>query len=270
MKQSQWMWWNAVLYCMLLGQPLQAQVILKIATGELPPYATKSRPDSGIALNVIRRAFARVGYQVEYHFMPWSRAQAETRIGKWDATAYWGRTSERERDFLLSDNVLTEQWVFLHRRKTPFDWQTLDDLANYQIAVIQDYTYTPDFRARLASRKLHGDATPDDLAALRKLILGRVDIVPMERNVACDLLKRFFREEEADQLAAHPKLMTDRFTTHLMLTRSKPTSTKVLQDFNEGLKQLRDSGEHGGLLQQLSCPLVWSTPSKQVTSSIGP
>ena len=46
-----------------LGASVQAAT-LQIATGELPPYATQSRPDQGIALHIVRRAFELSGHEV--------------------------------------------------------------------------------------------------------------------------------------------------------------------------------------------------------------
>ncbi|WP_269531574.1 ABC transporter substrate-binding protein [Chitinimonas sp. BJYL2] len=241
----------------LLPQAADSRVI-RIATGELPPYATESRPDQGIALSIVRRAFELGGYKVEYTFLPWSRALAETKSGRWDGTAYWGHKPEHEQSFLLSDNVLTEQWVFVYRKTIDLDWRTLADLRPYQIAMIKDYTYTPEIWAMAQSGELKTDSTPDDLAALRKLVSGRVDISPMERNVACDLLARHFSEGEANRLRAHPKLMTDKFTTHLMLPRKLTESRARLQAFNGGLKKLIASGEHAKLMGQVRCPTSWS------------
>lgn len=231
---------------------------LRIATGELPPYATQNRQDQGIALDIVRRAFALAGYQVQYHFLPWARAQQETRQGLYDASAYWGASAERRRDFLLSDNVLTEQWLLVYRRELKLDWTTLADLRGYKVGYVRDYTYTPEFWSKIQSGELDGDATPTDLAGLRKMLLGRIDVLPMERNVACDLLGHHFKPAEAAQFAAHPRLLTDSFSTHLILPPQVARSAELLRDFNLGLKKLRDSGEHGRLLRALPCPAGWN------------
>ena len=42
-----------------LGVGASPLPILRIATGELPPYATASRPDQGVALAIVRRAEER-------------------------------------------------------------------------------------------------------------------------------------------------------------------------------------------------------------------
>lgn len=230
---------------------------LRIATGELPPYATASRPDQGVALHIVRRAFELAGHEVSYHFLPWSRAQQETLAGLWDATAYWGASEQRRRDFLLSDNVLTEQWVLLHRRDTAVDWTKLADLQAWRIGVIRDYTYTPEFWSLVRAGTLKADYTPDDLLGLRKLLAGRIDIIPMERNVACDLLSVHFSAADAERLAAHPRLLTDAFTTHLLLPPKRAGSARLLEDFNRGLASLKASKEYAQILNSVRCPRTW-------------
>jgi polar amino acid transport system substrate-binding protein len=242
---------------LLLLLPLAQGHALRIATGELPPYATQERGDQGVALQIVRQAFALAGHTVTYHFMPWTRALEETANGRWDATAYWGFSEARNRRFLASDTVLSEQWVFVHRRDTAFDWTTLADLQPYRLAIIANYTYTPELWQGLREGKLRGDATPDDLLALRKLLAHRVDLVPIERNVACYLLARHFSVAEADRLQAHPRLLTDKFTTHLLLPRKLPGSAALLADFNRGLQQLKARAEYARLLKGVACPRGW-------------
>lgn len=232
--------------------PAQAEK-LRIATGELPPYSTASRADHGIALAVVRAAFEREGIEVEYVFLPWNRAQEEARSGRFDGTAAWGRRPDRERDFLLSDNVLTEQWVLLHRAELALDWQKLDALGAWRIGAIRNYTYTPEFHALAGSGALKVDWVPDDTALLRMLIAGRVDIAPLDRNVACQLLEQHFKSEDWRRIAAHPKLITDTFTSHLMLPKLRPDSAARLQRFNRGLAQLRSSGQYQKLVGGIEC-----------------
>lgn len=247
----------AFLCCIALPAVAQKSV-LKIATGELAPYATASRPDQGIALSIVRRAFELSGYKVEYTFQPWSRTLAETKLGKWDGTAYWGHKPEHDVSFILSDNVLTEQWVFVYRNAVKFNWNTLEDLHPYRFAMIQDYTYTPEIWAMAKTGGFKFDRLPDEQAAIKLLLLNRVDVAPMERNVACDALRRHFSEDEANRLSAHPKLMTESFTTHLMLPRVRSESAARILEFNAGLKKLRATGEYAKLLGQVNCPTSWA------------
>ncbi len=244
-----------------VGMRAQAAEVLQLATGELAPYATQSRPDQGIALNIVRAAFRAEGVEIEYTFLPWGRAQEQARSGKWDGTAHWGHKPERERDFLLSDNIITEQWLLLYRAGAPFDWARWEDLGGRTIAAIRTYTYTPEFHALAAAGKLKIDWTPDDLAALRKLVAGRVDLMVLDRNVACFLLDTQFTPAEAALVRAHPRLITENFTTHLMLPKTRPDSAARLALFNRGLAKLRASGEYGKLLAASECKAGLARPA---------
>ncbi|NBW50072.1 MAG: hypothetical protein EBR49_08255 [Betaproteobacteria bacterium] len=238
--------------------PAAAQV-LRLATGELPPYATQERPDQGIALDIVRRAFALEGLEVEYTFKPWTRTLEESRAGLWDATAYWGRNPERDKGFLISDNVLTEQWVLVYRqaafKEAPFDWKVLADLKDFRIGIVQSYTYTPEFWAMHKAGSLKTVVAPDDLANLRLLIGGRLDVVPMERNVACYLMQHHFMDSEVQDLRAHPRLFAPNFTTHVMFSDKLPDSAARLQAFNRGLRELKRSPVYAEKLNWPGCRL---------------
>ena len=249
--------WAAAL---LLALPVRAAglPVLRLATGEFPPYATASRPDQGLALAVVRRAFELGGFAVDFHFLPWPRALAETREGRWDASAHWGATPERRRDFLLSDNLYTERWVLLHRADMPFDWRSLDDLRPYRLGLVPEYTYSPDIWAGARSGQLRSESPRNDLISLRMLLAGRIDLLPLDRNVACDVLTHQFSAAEQARLSAHPRLVIDSFTTHVLFPPGRPDSAARRDAFNRGLQLLRASGEYQRLTRAaVACPAHW-------------
>jgi polar amino acid transport system substrate-binding protein len=234
---------------------------LRIATGEFPPYATASRPDQGLALAVVRRAFELAGRQVQFHFLPWPRALAETRDGRWDASAHWGVTPERKRDFLLSDNLYTERWLLLHRRDMPLDWRRIDDLRPYRLGLVPEYTYTPELWLAARAGRLRYEQPRNDVISLRMLLLGRIDVLPLDRNVACDTLAYQFTPAEAQALSAHPRPLNDQFTTHVLFPPALADSEALRTAFNRGLAQLRASGEHRRMTRAaVACPAHWPPP----------
>lgn len=244
-----------------VGMSVQAQAEnLRLVTGELPPYATQERSDDGIALDIVRRAFANAGSTVTYTFKPWTRSLEEARAGQWDGTAYWGKNPTRDVGFLISDNVLTEQWVFLYRQRSDggeaFNWETLADLTGQRIAAVQSYTYTPEFWEMQKAGTLKVELAQDDLGNLRRLVAGRVDVAVIERNVACYLMNAHFKPAEVAVLRAHPKLLTNQFTTHLMLSEKLPQSAERMKAFNRGLAQLKKSKDYAALLQYPQCKLA--------------
>ncbi len=259
--ESSWRWRQIVyagLVC-LLASAASATEALRLSTGELPPYATHERADDGIALNIVRKAFANAGYTVQYTFKPWTRSLEEARAGLFDGTAYWGKSPERDAGFLISDNVMTEQWLFLYRARLgakPFDWETLADLKGQRIAVVQSYTYTPEFWALQKSGALTVEVAQDDLSNLRRMVAGRVDVTVIERNVACYLMNEHFTPDEVAPLRAHPRLLTNQFTTHLMLSKKIPESAERMKAFNLGLAQLKKSKDYAAMLRYPECSLA--------------
>ena len=232
---------------------------LRLATGELPPYASGQYPDQGIALDIVRRAFAITGYEVNYTFKPWMRSLEEAREGKWDGTAHWGRNPQRDVGFLISDSILTEQWVFVYREDAPatarFDWKNFSDLTPLRIGAVKFNTYTPEFWDLQKAGTLKVEFAVDDLTNLRRLVAGRLDVVPMERNMACFLMKSNFAAAEVTTLRAHPKLLTNQFTTHLMLSAKLPQSAERMKAFNQGLRIVQKSSQYAEKLVQPGCSL---------------
>jgi len=263
-RLTQWFRTTALLALFAACPTVYAAEKIRLATGELPPYATQERSDEGIALDIVRKAFAQSGFEVEYTFKPWMRSLEEARAGKFDGTAYWGRNAERDVGFLISDNVLTEQWVFVYRSggpaTSPLVWSRLEDLKSLRIGGIRSYTYTPEFWALSKADVLKVEFALDDLTNLRRLVAGRIDVVPMERNVACYLMAAHFKPEEVTGLRAHPKLLTTAFTTHLMLSSAVPGNVQRMKAFNDGLREIRKSKQFTQRLQVPGCTLGVPAP----------
>ncbi len=77
-------------------------VEIYISSGEWPPFIGSDLPNYGFVGDIITRAFAEECYKVKFEFLPWARAYAETKRGKYDATAIWMHSAEREVDFFIA------------------------------------------------------------------------------------------------------------------------------------------------------------------------
>lgn len=240
-----------------LSRRTAAGQLVRIASGEWPPYATESRPDQGLTLNLLRRALESRGYVVHVDFMPWARALAMTRAGHYDLTAAWGDLPERRADFLLSDNLIAERWVFVRRRDDSFDWNQPADLTRYRLGLVQSYTYNAElWEAVRAGRQPHQILT-SDINGLRMLLAGRIDAIPMADEVACMLARRLTPAEQ-QRLSLHPRPLVERLPMHALLPRARLASEALRQEINAGLAGLRASGALARLsVGQVECPSGW-------------
>jgi polar amino acid transport system substrate-binding protein len=234
-----------------------AAPVLRVASGEWPPYATEHRADQGLTLNLLRRALEARGHTVSVDFMPWARALAMTRAGQYDLTAAWGDLPERRADFLVSDNLIAERWVFVRRRDGGFDWAQPADLTRYRLGLVRSYTYTAELWGAVQAGQQPHQILTADINGLRMLLAGRIDAIPMADEVACTLARTLLMPDEQQRLALHPRPL-GRLTMHALLPRTRSGSEALRQDINAGLAELAASGELARLsASKPDCPPGW-------------
>ncbi|MES2298254.1 MAG: transporter substrate-binding domain-containing protein [Pseudomonadota bacterium] len=233
----------------LLPAAAQAQRTVRITNGEWPPYLSASLPEQGVLSHIVTLAFKQQGLAVEYGFFPWARAIMLAKVGEWDGSAAWARSPERERDFYFSDALVVSETVLYHLKSHPLAWSTVGDLAHYRIGVSRGYFYGAPFEAAMRDGTIQAENVTLDEMNLRKILGGRIDAFPVDRRVAEDLLRRHFSAADAALLTFHPKPLYIQ-TVHLMLSRAHPANGALMEQFNKGLKSLRESGQLDALLRQ--------------------
>ena len=110
-----------------LSNCIAAEEIIRITTGEHPPYLSENLKYNGVGLRIIREAFALEGVTVEYGFFPWKRSYKLAKQGEWDASATWGHNIERDNDFYFSEPLYPAISAFFHLKSYKFHWNTLDN-----------------------------------------------------------------------------------------------------------------------------------------------
>lgn len=227
-----------------------ANETLSIATGDYPPGYSEYAPHYGYTLHVVEEAFAQVGIEVKYHFLPWKRAFEDTRLGEsYDATCCWFLSEDRETFFYVSDPVIeTEGFYFFHLKEKAFDWHQLSDLQPLRIGATRGYTLGDEFYAAEAAGELEVMWVNQDIQALRMLRLGRVDIVPLDTMAGYELIRKNFTPEE-QALFTHHAFPLLQSPTHLLFPKAREEeSLRLRQQFNEGLQRLKASSAFDAIM----------------------
>lgn len=235
--------------------PLQAEpkTVVRVTNGEWPPYLGESLPHRGLASRIVTEAFAVTGIEVEYGFFPWSRALKLAEIGEWDAAAVWLPSPERSLAFRVSDPVIDARYVFFHLRERKFSWKSVADLKGLKIGATISYHYGKEFQDAEKAGIISVERVPTDEQNLKKLLLGRIDIFPMDDIVGREMLKSILPPEKADSVSFHPTpLHSDPLC--LMISRRIPGSAELAAKFNRGLATLRASGRHAAIISGKTAP----------------
>ncbi|BCS89603.1 substrate-binding periplasmic protein [Pseudodesulfovibrio sediminis] len=235
-----------LLFTVCLWSPGRAESIL-LTTGEWPPYYSASMLHGGIANQIVAESFALVGIDVQFQFLPWKRALVEASQKPYQGSAGWLWTPEREETFLFSYPLFSSSRVFFHRKDFPFDWNTLEDLRNLRIAVTLGSEDEFSLKEIVARGKGEIDVAQTYRSGLKKLLAGRVHVYACNREVGLHILRNEFEQYEARLLTFHLKSIFEE-TNHLLISKRLDNANELMERFNEGLRQLRESGRYYDIL----------------------
>lgn len=241
----------------LLCHGLAVAEPVRLTNGEWPPYLGKHLPHNGVASRIVAEAFALQGIEVHWEFHPWARSLQLAERGQRAGSAVWLRSNERDAKFFISDPVVESGYYLFHRKGFSFDWAQVADLQGQRIVGTRGYDYGEAFQQAESSGQLRVNRVTSDETAFRQLLAGRVDLFPMDKVVGFDMLHQHFTAAERAQLSFHPKpLRAD--SLHLLLSREVAGNAELLERFNRGLAQLRESGKVAQYLLEVQQPLSLS------------
>ncbi|MFN2360587.1 MAG: substrate-binding periplasmic protein [Marinobacter sp.] len=211
---------------------------VRLTNGHWPPYMESKPPRYGVISHIVSLAFGKNDRPVTYGFFPWSRAILLAEKGLWDGSVAWTCRDELLKHFHFSDPIVAHNYVLFHRKDKDFDWEDVKDLENYRIGLTQDYNYGAEFEEAVADGTISTEATTSDKSNFRKLAAGRIDLFPMEPAVGIEMLRTLNLK---DKITFHTTPLQSDYL-YLVLSRRVPESERYLEEFNQGLRDLRESG----------------------------
>lgn len=239
---------RAIFLLVLLFNSLETRArTVEIGTGFWPPYLDQSAEGGGYLARLIRDAFATQGIQVRFTYVPWSRALAMTRSGQFDASAVWSCTPTRETDFFFSRPLYPFRYVLFHRKGDGFSWSSINDWAGLRMGLTQDYAYGPKIATAIAQRLVKPDITTSDRANFQKLLLGRIDLFPMDPLTGFAMLSETFDAGALERITFDPHPVRIAWY-HLMFTRDSGQANALRNAFNAGLALLIENGRYRELI----------------------
>lgn len=230
----------------LLTAPLPAfsYESINIAVGEWPPYISEEQKYNGVVAHIITDIFHDIGIQANIRFLPWSRAYNDTSKGMYAASAIWMHKDERAEYFIYSNEVLTEEFVFFHKKSFKFNWDSIADLETISIGGIYGYSYGPDIDEAIDKSQIRFAqevTTPEQ--NFKMLLHDRIEIFPFELNVGHSILKDNFSVNEVKNITHNPKpfLLNSSF---VLFPKALAGSKGLSIRFNKRLQEIKDNGEY--------------------------
>lgn len=212
--------------------------VVHLTSLEWPPYSSNSLPQQGAATAIATAAFASMGYQLKVSFFPWSRAVAFSKENN-EYIGYFPEyySAENAKSFIYSKTFASGPLGFAERKNKSFYWNTLEELAPYQIGVVQDYINTEKLDEMARKKQLKISTTLNDTTNLRKLMSGRVDLAVIDKNVMQYLFKtEWSLVNQRDQVQFNQKILAEK-NFYLCFNKSEE-GKRMAEIFNQGLAKI--------------------------------
>ena len=222
---------------------------IRITNGEWAPYLSEHLPKNGFASDIVREVFARMGIEVIYGFFPWKRSYHLAQKGHWDGTVVWVRTPERERDFVFSNTVVTDNEYLFHLKTFDLNWTNVDDLKGLTIGGTLHTVY-PLFDRAEQKGLLIVERTGTYENLYRRLLRNRIHAVPQVSEVGKYLIRTTLPKADQSKITYSPTIIQTRQYS-LMISKTISGSVELISRFNDSLESLYADGTYARMHKQL-------------------
>jgi len=234
----------AVLFSVLLisGAAIADQPV-RLMVNTSPPYADRSLPEQGLALELLRHIFKRTDYQPDITFESWSRAMEGVSIGLYDALGAAWYSESRSVEYLYSDPYLSSELVLVKLRSSPADYFELSHLAGKRLGVRVDYAYGVDFDSVTDLQLVQENHVIQNLL---NLLNGSVDLVlGDQRTLALQMHEYLGKDVHKFEVVAIDLPVRKR---HVAASRAIAGEDKMIAAFNRALAEVRKDGSHAAIV----------------------
>lgn len=224
----------------------QSEKTVTLASLDWEPYIGKKLPNQGYVAQIVTEAYKTQGYSVKIEYLPWARAVSSAKEGTYDGLFPEYYNEERLADFVFSKEFKGGPLGFMKKKGSEIKFATLQDLKTYKIGVVRDYVNTAEFDAASYLKK---EAADSDLANLKKLNAGRLDLVVIDKYVGAYLAK-----QEMPDAAANLEFMTpvlEEKSLYIAFSKKAAGSDAKREAFNKGLEELNKNGRMAEILKAL-------------------
>lgn len=229
---------------MSTSTPLAAQPVT-FTTEAYPPFVTmEDGKPGGLTVEITRRMMERAGLDYRLEVVPWARAFAMAKGRTMTCVFAAARTPEREPQFKWVEPPLHTAHTFLVKLKGGIQHaETIEQARHYTVG-----THRGDFTEALLREKGFEriDIATDFTASLNKLVLGRIDLMPMSDETIGKMTM------EGKQLEPVVKLSESR----LAYACNKAMPDELVRRMSESLAALDANGEKAAILR------AWKEPAR--------
>ena len=234
----------ALIGLLLLTQSAAAEK-LRLVADAWPPFTDSTLVNGGLATDIVSTALARAGYASDFEQVPWARALLGVGEGRYDVLVNAWYTDDRTKLGQFSGEYLLNRVRFLKRKDTPIEYNNLEQLHAYPIAVVRGYAYSPEFDDDVALQKVPVHSFS---MAVRMVAANRVKLTLEDEYVA-----RYYLARESTKVRNAveflPKPLSEN-SLHILVSLKNPRHEQIVAGFDREIAAMKVDGSYQRLMEQ--------------------
>ncbi|UZE23416.1 transporter substrate-binding domain-containing protein [Pseudomonas sp. B21-056] len=228
---------------LLLSHNACAQKLRLVADG-WPPFTDSTLVNGGLATDIVSTALARAGYATEFEQVPWARAILGIGEGRYDVLISAWHSEERTRIGQFSAEYLLNRIRFIKRKDASVEFDNLQQLRAYPVAVVRGYAYSREFDEDPQIEKV---PVRDFAMAARMLTAERVKLAVEDEYVA-----RYYLARESPKVRNAveflPKPLSEN-SLHILVSLKNPEHEQIVAGFDREIAAMKADGSYARILE---------------------
>lgn len=232
-------------FALLFGSAtLHAQTIT--AAGDpWPPFLDPDHPQQGVAMEIVKAAFASQGHELKFNFVPWQRALDGVREGEYDVLVGAWKTQEREAFLKYSQPYLFNDVKFIKKKGSDFQYSGLESLTGKTVGTVRGYGYGDAFEQASNFKR---EEAANLMPSILKVIGGRIDLTLEDEVVAKSLISKENPGALEQIEFLSPPLSSNGL--HVASGLKNPRNGEIIEAFDKGLQAIKADGTFDAILQR--------------------
>lgn len=211
---------------------------LQLLTESYPPYSYQENGVlKGISVDLVKAVMADAGIAYEMKIQPWARAYGLALNSPEHCVFSTVHTPERANLFEWVEPLFTTELYLVRKTGSNINPTSLEDAKHYLVGT-QLGDYTEGLLKQGGFTRV--DLTSEIDLSLKKLVAGRIDLMPMAAAMVADLQKQ--------AVPVEPAVVFTRSVDSIAC--NKNTAPETLTRMRASLKKLTDDGTRAGIFQR--------------------
>jgi len=219
---------------------------VRMVTVDWAPFYSSELKEDGVVTVIAKEAFKRAGYDASIRFVPWRRALSLVESGEYDAVMGAYYNDERAQKYIYSEPMFDVEVGLVTLNSLGItQYKNLRELSPYKIGVSLGWANGDEFdRASYLDKQ----EASNQILNVRKLFRGRVDMIAIAYAVFRHEAMTMYPDKIGDAVYLNPPLMVA--PLYIMASRNIENGHTLMDDFNQGLQQLKQDGSYKQILSR--------------------